>query len=571
MGRSRVDGPALVAAILFAVLALAATARADVAAWETTRKTVIDPINTEFHRHLAGFVKDHKLADILSLYATSEESGLSWDDPKRVYPAQEEETMRWTGPSRSEPLRERYEHIFETFPKIDKAEVRIFRVYWEAADADGYPADVRMIVRGNRTDGSHALLDQRLRMHFALRGTVWKITRQEVLARELVAREHPRFETETQASGIQDVHTNTGSPVFRMVGGMAAPAGSAVADVDGDGCEDVFLPGAPDAKLYKNDCKGGFTEVTEKWGIPHPYPVVATAGVFFDYDNDGRPDLYVTAVKGGDRLFHNVAGPDGPRFVDVTKQAGIPQEDWSSMPTMADYDRDGFLDVYVVRTGDYERSSPSPNYEARNGLRGILLHNERNGTFRDVTSGSGIETTGWGLAGAWGDYDEDGFPDLYVANEYGFTALYHNRHDGTFEDVAEKSGARLRTAGMGVAWGDYDGDGHLDLYVSAMYANSRWALFHPDFPAPIPWYYRWMSALTSEVKRRSDTIIDELTRGSTLLHNNGDGTFTDVSERAGVRDGQWGWGAEWLDYDNDGKLDLFAQNGFLTGDLPDDI
>jgi hypothetical protein len=200
-----------------------------------------------------------------------------------------------------------------------------------------------------------------------------------------------------------------------------------------------------------------------------------------------------------------------------------------------------------------------------------LLHNERNGTFRDVTSGSGIASRGWGLAAAWGDYDDDGFPDLYIANEYGFTSLYRNRGDGTFEDVSEKTGTRLRTAGMSVAWGDYDGDGHLDLFVSAMYANSRWALFHPDFPAPIPWYYRWLGKLTSEVERRSHEIVEELTRGSTLFHNNGDGTFTDVSERAGVRDGQWGWGAEFVDYDGDGKLDIFAENGFLTGELPDDI
>ena len=571
MGRSNVDGAAVAAGMLIALLALALPARADVAAWEATRKHVIDPVNTEFHRHLPGFVKDHKLDDILGLYATNEESGLSWDGAERIYPAQEEETTRWTGPARTEPLRDRYKRILDLFPTVDKAEVRIHRIYWDSPDADGYRAEARMIVRGTRADGSLAVLDQRLRIHIAERGNQWKITRQEVTARELVARAHPRFTTDTKAAGIQDVHTNVGSPVFRMIGGMSAPAGSAVADVDNDGCEDVFLPGSPDAKIYKNNCDGTFTDMTEKWGIPHPFPVVATAAVFFDYDNDGRPDLYVTAVKGGDRLFHNVAADNGPRFVDVTKQAGIPDEPWSSMPVMADYDRDGFLDVYVVRTGDYEHSTPTPNYEARNGLRGALLHNERNGTFRDVSRSAGIDSRGWGLAAAWGDYDEDGLPDLFIANEYGFTALYRNRGDGTFEDVAEKTGTRLRTAGMGVAWGDYDGDGHLDLYVSAMYANSRWALFHPDFPAPIPWYYRWLGKFTSEVKQRSDEIVEQLTRGSALLHNNGDGTFTDVSERAGVRDGQWGWGAEFLDYDNDGKLDIFAQNGFLTGDIPDDI
>src|SRR5881397_2757324 len=221
--------------------------------------------------------------------------------------------------------------------------------------------------------------------------------------------------------------------------------------------------------------------------------------------------------------------------------------------------------------GDHENGAPRPNYNARNGVPSTLLHNNGDGTFTDVTPHAGVGATGWDLAGAWGDYDNDGWPDLYVANEYGFSVLYRNRGDGTFEDVSDESGARIRTAGMGVAWGDYDGDGNVDIYVSAMYANSRWALFHPDFPAPVPWYYQLLGFFTPEVKRRSDQIIEDLTRGSTLLHNNGNGTFTDVSEKAGVRDAQWGWGAEFLDYDNDGKLDIFAQNGFVTGELPDDI
>jgi hypothetical protein len=357
-----------------------------------------------------------------------------------------------------------------------------------------------------------------------------------------------------------------------MVGGTTSTAGSAVADVDGDGCEDLFLPGRPNATLYKNNCDGTFTDVTTQWGIPRPFPAVASGAVFFDYDNDGRPDLFVTAVKGGNRLFHNVAGKDGrPRLVDVTEQAGIPEGEWSSSAAVADYDRDGFLDVYVVRMGDHEKSTPKPNYQAENGLPNQLLHNNRDGTFTEVARAARVADHGWGLAGAWGDYDGDGFPDLYIANEYGFSVLYRNKGDGTFEDVSDASGARIRTAGMGVAWGDYDGDGRLDLFVSAMYANSRWALFHPDFPAPIPWYYRWLGHFTSEVKRRSDEIVEDLTRGSTLLRNNGNGTFTDVSEKAGVRDAQWGWGAEFLDYDNDGKLDIFSQNGFVTGELPDDI
>ena len=143
--------------------------------------------------------------------------------------------------------------------------------------------------------------------------------------------------------------------------------------------------------------------------------------------------------------------------------------------------------------------------------------------------------------------------------------LFRNNRDGTFSEVSAQAGVLDRGAAMGVVWGDYDNDGDLDLFVSNMYANSRWAMFHPEFPAPVPWYFSWVP--------RSDveTIIDELTRGSTLLRNNGDGTFSDVSADAGVRDAQWGWGGQFLDYNNDGWLDVYAANGFVTGVLPDDV
>ncbi len=567
MGRSvrRAFGVAAVVALLAPAVVLAD-------AWETTRQTVIDPINSELHRHLPTHIKERDLDQILALYATETGSGLLWDGSQPVYTQQEEELIRWQGSTGRESIRDRYRRIIDLFPVVEKAELRIHRIYWDAADADGYPADVHLIVRGTRADGSAAQLDQRMHIHVAQRSKDWRITAEDVTAREMVSRRDPRFALATEEAGIRNVHQSAGSPIFRIVGGTASSAGAAVADVDGDGCEDLFLPGDPEAVLYKNDCNGTFTDVTAQWGIPRPFPAVATAAVFFDYDNDGRPDLFVTAIKGGNRLFHNVRGEDGaPRFVDVTAQAGIPEGEWSSMATVADYDRDGFLDVYVVRMGNHESTSPEPNYQATNGLPKQLLHNNHDGTFTDVTQQAGVGDRGWGLAGAWGDYDNDGWPDLFVGNEFGFSVLYRNRGDGTFEDVSVKSGARIRAAAMGVAWGDYDGDGNLDLYVSAMYANSRWALFHPDFPAPMPWYARLLGYFTSEVKRRSDQIVEDLTRGSTLLHNNGNGTFTNVSTAAGVNDGQWGWGAEFLDYDNDGKLDIFAENGFVTGELPDDI
>jgi hypothetical protein len=514
------------------------------------------------------YLKARNLDALLELYATDAGTGPSWDTARPVYPDREEQMLRWDGPAVTEPIRQRYQHLLDLLAVIDRAELRIRRVDWRHPDTGGFPAEVRLLVRGTERDGTHCQLDQRARLHVAQRDGHWRITEERVTAREAVERRHQRFEVVTQRAGIDDVHTNEGSPVYKITENMANASGSAVADVDGDGCEDLFLAGSPRAVLYHNNCDGTFTDVTERAGLPRPYPAPATGVAFFDYDNDGWPDLYVAAAVTGDRLFHNTGGG---RFTDVTSAAGIPAGRWASMPIIADYDRDGFLDIYVVRMGDHEKVPPHPNYEAHNGVPNTLLHNNHDGTFTDVTRAAGVGDTGWNLAGAWGDYDNDGWPDLYLANEFGSNALYHNNGDGTFTERAWAAGASDPGAGMGVAWGDYDNDGFLDLYISNMYANSAWALFHPAFPAPIPWYFRLLGFFTDGVRQRSDEIFDQLTRGSTLLHNNGDGTFTDVSDAAGVRDAQWGWGAEFLDYDNDGWLDIYATNGFVTGPIPDDV
>jgi len=553
--------------ICVVVCGLASACAASGGHWEHTRKAVVDPMNSAFHRGLPRSIKQRDLEAVLGYYATAQGSGLRWAAAAPIPGAFDEEVLRWHGPPGDEPIRSRYAHLLELFDSVESAEVRIDAVDWEHPSADGYRAETHLVVRG--AAGPYLRqLDQRAVARFAERDGGWKITAEEITARELATGQRPRFSLATQAAGINDVHDTEGSPDLHIIGGSFNSSGSAVGDVDGDGYEDVVLASASHITLYHNQRDGTFVDATAQSGLPNPYPAIATGVVLFDYDNDGYPDLYVAAISGGAHLFHNIGGG---AFADVTAVAGLKADEWGSMATVADYDRDGNLDLYIVRMGDYTHTPPRPNYEARNGLPNRLYRNNGDGTFTDVTDAAGVGDTGWGLAGAWGDYDEDGWPDLYVVNEFGSKNLYRNNGNGTFSDVTAATGTADRGAGMGVAWGDYDNDGHLDLFVSNMHANSRWLLFHPDFPKPIPWYLRLLGLVTPEVDRRIHQYTDELTRGSTLLHNNGNGTFTDVSGAAGVRDTQWGWSAEFLDYNNDGLLDLYAVNGFITGPLLDDV
>ena len=529
--------------------------------WDEVRQSVIEPINSSVHRHLPRDIKAKNMDAVLSMYAVDSGTGLTWSEPVDVSQGFAEQRLRWTGPTGSEPMQARYERLFATFDTIERAELRLHRVYWDDKEARGYPADVRLLVRGIGPDGSRRMLDQRSRVWIDQRDSQWVLTGEDVKWREMVSTQVPAFDVATQTSGLDDVHDIDGSPPFRLLGDMGTSSGLAVADFDCDGFEDVALLSSSRLRLYRNGADGTFTDVTAARQLPAHIDIAGTGLVFFDADNDGDPDLWVSGIR-GQRFYRN---DDCRSFSDVTDAAGIAPSVWASMPIVADYDRDGRLDVFVVRMGDHEHTSPLPNWDAHNGTRDSLYHNNGDGTFSEVSKVAGVDDSSWGLAAAWGDYDEDGWPDLYVGNEFGIGALYHNERDGTFRDAGGSANLRLRSAVMGVVWGDYDNDGHLDLYLSNMYANSRWALFHPEWPVPMAWYLRWAP------RGRVDTIIDELSRGGALLHNNGDGTFTDVSDAAGIRDAQWGWAAEFVDYNNDGHLDIYNSNGMITGPLLDDV
>ena len=330
--------------------------------------------------------------------------------------------------------------------------------------------------------------------------------------------------------------------------------GVAIFDYDNDGWPDIFivngttldlLPGAnkQTSHLYHNNHDGTFTDLTQKAGLLHTgWGQGVCVG---DYDNDGFEDLYVT-YYGKNVLYHN--NGDGT-FTDVSEKSNVAGSGkaWGTGCAFVDYDRDGKLDLMVATYVDFDvTTAPAPGdrpscvwkgVPVMCGPRGlpwsqnILYHNLGNGTFEDATAKAHVDQTNghYAFSVSTFDYDDDGWPDIYVACDSTASILYHNNHDGTFTDVAVVAGAAFNDdgreqAGMGSTVGDYNGDGKLDL-------------FKTNFS--------------------DDT--------STLYRNNGDGTFADVTFPAGLglNTQYLGWGVMFVDVDNHGWPDLLLVNGHV--------
>jgi hypothetical protein len=332
--------------------------------------------------------------------------------------------------------------------------------------------------------------------------------------------------------------------------------GIAVADVDGDGLEDLYVAmgnGLPNKLLVQSE-DGTTRDVALEAGVAW---LDDTKGVLFaDMDNDGDQDLLV-AIGPTIVLCINDGHGRFERFASM--RAATPAAFYSL--SVADFDLDGDLDVFGARYVRirYGISVPEPLHDANNGPSNHLLRNDGERGFTDVTREVGLDVNNgrFSLVGAWADYDDDGDPDLYVANDFGRNNLYRN-DGGRFVDVALHAGVEDQAAGMGVSWADYDLDGDLDLHVTNMFsaAGNRVA-YQPRF-----------KQVASERTRRQ---IQRYAGGNALFANQGDGTFRDVSDVAGIRMGRWGWGARFVDTNNDGLDDLVVPNGFLTGSIEDDL
>jgi hypothetical protein len=329
--------------------------------------------------------------------------------------------------------------------------------------------------------------------------------------------------------------------------------GVAFYDYDNDGWLDIFLVNGsrlegfpagsePVSHLFRNNRDGTFTDVTAKAGVGHSgWGQGVCIG---DYDNDGWEDLFVT-YYGKNVLYHN--NGDGT-FTDVSQKAGVAGKGtrWNTGCAFVDYDRDGHLDLFVANYIDMDlATAPVPEsgpclYKGvlvacgPPGLQGgknILYHNNGDGTFNDVSEAAGIFRANgtYGLGVLTADFDNDGWPDIYVANDSTASALYHNKKNGTFEDVAIEAGCALSPdgkpqAGMGVSAADYDLDGNLDLLKTN---------FAGDTPS--------------------------------LYHNVGGGNFDDATFTAGLgaHTQYLGWGCGFLDFDNDGWPDILICNGHV--------
>ncbi|HVT60585.1 MAG TPA: CRTAC1 family protein [Thermoanaerobaculia bacterium] len=354
-----------------------------------------------------------------------------------------------------------------------------------------------------------------------------------------------RFEEIGAKAGARLLHhTRRFSGKHADVLAMFTSGGAAVAvgDYDNDGFDDLFVTDSESGRgnhLLHNNGDMTFTEVTEKAGVAKgndPGTIVSDA-LWFDYDNDGREDLLV-ARFGTPLLYHNEGNG---KFRDVTAASGLNKFANTIAVIAFDYDNDGYLDLlfgnYFKPVNLFDLKDPHvlPNNldQADNGGGVTLWRNMGNGTFVDVTEKAGLgRHTGWTLDVGHGDFNNDGWQDIYLADDYGTDRLFLNNGNGTFREVTEEAIGFDTKKGMNVDVADYDRDGWLDIYVT--------------------------------------NITDEYMKECNMLwHNNGVDaagrlTFTDLSRETGTCSTLWGWAAKWADFDNDGWVDLVAADGLRS-------
>src|SRR2546430_740170 len=362
----------------------------------------------------------------------------------------------------------------------------------------------------------------------------------------------PQFKNVAKEAGLTVSHISTPEKKY-IVESMSGGAG--LIDCDNDGKLDIITVngstidrfrqgGDPMITLYHQEADFKFSDITKIAGLARKGWGMGVAVA--DYDNDGLSDIYVTGY-GGNALYHNLGNC---KFEDVTEKAGVAAGGFSTGAAWADYDKDGHVDLFVSRYVHFDMNKlPTFGSDEKNcrfkgilvqcgpwGMQGesdLLFHNRGDGTFEEVSKKAGVDDPDhhYGLGVEWGDYDNDGWPDLYVANDAGPNYLYRNKHDGTFEELGMLSGVALSGDGseqgsMGVDWGDYRHEGRMGMFVT--------------------------------------NFVEQ---GNTLYRNLGDqGLFSDVSWPSKLAQPSFplvGWGTSFFDMDNDTWPDIFVANGHV--------
>src|SRR6266404_5675324 len=458
------------------------------------------------------------------------------------------------------------------FEQVDIAQFEIVRIRQIATNPPTVEADIRYDIAGKMSGG--AAREERIGVWETLwaqweperwRAEKWRST-EETLART----QNPLFVDVTlNALGQTSSYLQQllrGADHWRTVLDGASNVdvygnnGVAAGDFNNDGLDDLYIcqPRGLPNRLYRNRGDGTFEDVTENSGVG----VLdgTSCALFADFRNIGLQDLLVIA-EGGPLLFLNKGNDKFSLKQGAFGFARTPEGTFTHA-AVADYDRDGRLDIYFCLYTYYlgldQYHYPSPYFDARNGPPNFLFHNEGGATFVDRTESVGLnaENDRFSFACAWGDIDSNGWPDLYVANDFGRSNLYRNRGNGTFEAISESAGVNVPGAGMSACWADFDNSGHQDIYVSNMWSAagervSEQNIFHPDD-----------SPDTKALYRRH-------ARGNSLYKNLGSGKFKNVSSENGSEFGRWAWSSDSWDFDHDGFSDLYVTNGYISG--PDSL